>query len=326
MAALFEQTVRESAAAASNAPVSAILSAEHTAALLPYRQLVPALRQAASDLRSGALLAPHRLTVAGNDGAVMCMPALAGDIGIVKTITVHPENRHKGLPSIQGEVVIFDAATGRRLAWLDAATVTARRTAALSLLGIERVGPAKTDRVLLIGTGAQAHAHADAFAEHLGIRHFGIAARDVDKARSFTADLTARFAHVDAQAIDLSALDRSALAGYDVVVALTSALSPVVPEHVPAETLVIGVGAYRPDMAEIPASLLHRRRIIVDHLPGARTEAGDLIRAGIDWDSVIDFAEPELPAGAGNGWVVKTVGHASWDLAAARTAIASLAD
>ena len=53
---------------------------------------------------------------------------------MTKLVTVHPENARSGLPTIQGEVVVMEAGTGMRLGILDGSVVTARRTAALSLL------------------------------------------------------------------------------------------------------------------------------------------------------------------------------------------------
>ena len=52
-------------------------------------------------------------------------------------------------------------------------------------------------------------------------------------------------------------------------------------------------------------------------------EAGDLIRAGVEWQHVQPLSRrlrgADLPDGA---VLFKTVGHAAWDLAAARVAVA----
>ena len=73
-------------------------------------------------------------------------------------------------------------------------------------------------------------------------------------------------------------------------------------------------------MVEFPAQLLQSRTIVVDDPAGARHEAGDLIQAGIDWSKV--RAIGDVLAGRGEPLqgmpVFKTVGQASWDLAAAR--------
>jgi 1-piperideine-2-carboxylate/1-pyrroline-2-carboxylate reductase [NAD(P)H] len=126
----------------------------------------------------------------------------------------------------------------------------------------------------------------------------------------------------------------------DLVIALTTSRTPVIPAHLPAQTLAIGVGAFKPDMAELPSALLHSRSIVVDDLAGARHEAGDLLQAKVDWSQVRSLADllqtPRSPSAAGLPALValpalpalpifKTVGQAAWDLAAARVALQSLA-
>ena len=56
-------------------------------------------------------------------------------------------------------------------------------------------------------------------------------------------------------------------------------------------TLIVGIGSFTPQMAELPASEVRRRQVWVDDLDGARHEAGDLLQAGIDWSRVHSLAE-----------------------------------
>lgn len=69
------------------------------------------------------------------------MPAMDEDLTITKLVTVHRSNAERDLPTIQGEVVVIRTETGGRLGILDGATVTARRTAALSLLAAKELAP-----------------------------------------------------------------------------------------------------------------------------------------------------------------------------------------
>lgn len=296
-----------------------------TAAALPYSKLVPAVAQAACELASKQIKAPERQVVTIDSTSVLLsMPAIANDISVTKLITVHANNAQHRLPAIQGEVIVFDTATGRRLAMLDGPTVTARRTAAMTLLGIETLAPKKPSSVLIIGTGAQAAAHADALAEYFGVSKFWIAGLDMALTQTFCDALRARHAHVVAKPVDAASL-QTAHPVTDVVIALTTSTTPVIPVSLAPHTLAIGVGAFKPDMAEFPVELLHSRRIVVDDLEGARHEAGDLIQANIDWTRVTELSEVlsgsvARPAAVP---VFKTVGQAAWDLAAARVAVGS---
>src|SRR5207244_1175213 len=76
------------------------------------------------------------------------------------------------------------------------------------------------------------------------------------------------------------------------------------------QTFVAAVGAYLPEMAELPPGLVRRSRVFVDTLEGAQAEAGDLIMAGIDWSGVTPLEEALDAPRAGKGPVVfKSVGH-----------------
>ena len=85
------------------------------------------------------------------------MPAADAGVAVTKLVTVHAGNAARGLPTIQGEVIVMRAETGERLGVLDGAAVTARRTAALSLLAANSLAPARTARS---GSWAQARRRA----------------------------------------------------------------------------------------------------------------------------------------------------------------------
>jgi 1-piperideine-2-carboxylate/1-pyrroline-2-carboxylate reductase [NAD(P)H] len=299
-----------------------IFNAEQTTQLLPFTRLVPAIAQAAQDYASGNIAAPERLVVPIEErGVLLAMPAIAQDIGVTKLITVHGDNARHRLPAIQGEVIVFDSKTGRRHALLDGPTVTARRTAAVTLLGIQLLAPAAPLSALLIGTGVQAAAHADALIEFFGVTRLFVTSRNEHHARAFCDALRVRHPQASASPINVADLP-ARCQEVDVVIALTTSTIPVIPAQLPPATMAIGVGAFKPEMAELPAGLLHARGVVVDHLAGARHEAGDLLQANIDWSKVRDLAsvvrsgiteKSPVP-------VLKTVGHAAWDLAAARVA------
>lgn len=297
-----------------------ILDAARTAEALPYTLLVPAVAQAAIALARGGIQAPGRTVVTiDEDSVLLCMPAVAPDISVTKLVTVHGRNAQHGLPAIQGEVIVFETSTGRRLALLDGPTVTARRTAAMTLLGIDTLAHGRPASALLIGTGAQASAHAAALAEYFGVRQFHVAGTSADRAQAFAAALRARHPGIDVHAHAAAACAPET----DVAIALTTSAVPVIPERLAPHTLAIGVGAFKRTMAEFPPALLHARDIVVDDADGARHEAGDLIQAGIDWSGVRSLGDilagkAERPAGVP---VFKTVGQAAWDLAAGRVAV-----
>jgi 1-piperideine-2-carboxylate/1-pyrroline-2-carboxylate reductase [NAD(P)H] len=297
-----------------------------TARRLPYASLVPAIARAARELATGELNVPERLVISlgrnvDSKNSLLCMPAAGPDLGVTKVVTVHQHNHIHALPAIQGEVIVFDVDTGRRLLLLDGPTVTARRTAAVTLLAIDRLAQTPPQTALLIGTGTQSAAHVAALFEYFGVRSVWIAGRQSQSAAAFCERAMATHAGLRAVPVDASMIE-SVSASIDVVIALTTSRVPVVPARLPDNTLAIGVGAFRPEMAELPAELLRRRRIVVDHLAGARTEAGDLIQADVDWSGVMELSQLDLEKSfLPRLFVFKSVGHGAWDLAAARVAL-----
>lgn len=293
------------------------LDAEETAAALPWGELAEALLQMFERERRGEAHASPRTSVPLAAGGVMLlMPAADLRFAALKTVTVHAANAGQGLPVVQCDVTLMDAATGTRLLAMDGNVLTARRTAALSLAGAIRAGRTGAARMLLIGAGVQARAHAEAFAQVWGVRRLEIHARTQAHAEELARHM--RSLGVDASAI---ADPVSAAAEADLIVAATNSQDPVIPSQVRPDATVIAIGAYRADMAEVPPELVRRSAVFVDTLEGARSEAGDLIRAGVDWSAVQAFCHAS-PAQEGRPALIKTVGHALWDLAAAQLAYA----
>lgn len=289
--------------------------AEQTRDLLPYRALADELRAMLDERRAGHAHAPPRTIVPlPGGGTLLLMPATSASLTSIKLVTVHSDNAAHGLPSVQGEVLALDTATGRRLMLLEGATVTARRTAAMSLLAAQMLAPRTDGPLLIIGAGTQGRAHLEAFAEGLNIREVYVVSRSRDHAEALAT--RARQLGLAATALDepTAVIDRVPL-----IVTGTTSTTPVLPAAARDDAFIAAVGAFRPDMAEVPPALVQRAQVYVDTLEGAQHEAGDLIQAGIDWNTVTeltaDLAKPE------RGPVLfKSVGHALWDLAAARLA------
>ncbi|MEI7516420.1 MAG: delta(1)-pyrroline-2-carboxylate reductase family protein, partial [Betaproteobacteria bacterium] len=100
-----------------NTQSPAHFSPAQTAQALPYTALARHLEALLRDL---TVTVPARLVqpLAGG-GSFFIMPATDARLAISKLITFIPDNATRVLPSIQGDVVVFDATTGQRLCILD---------------------------------------------------------------------------------------------------------------------------------------------------------------------------------------------------------------
>jgi ornithine cyclodeaminase len=280
-----------------------------TERLLPYPQLRDAIAAALRERRSGEVNAPERsATPLPNDGWLLLMGATSSTTAIAKIVTVHPHNRG---PRVQSDVILMDAGDGRRLATLDGEAVTERRTAALSLLAAERLAPVPHADLLLIGAGAQARAHLEAFRVGLGTARVWISSRTASRRDALIVH--ARNLGMEAAAIgdphDL--LTRPLL-----VVTATDSVAPVLHRPPAPGSFIAAVGAFRATMAELAPAVLAGAVLVVDTLEGAQREAGDLLQAQVDWGTV--HALQDLLGRPRNAQTVifKSVGHAIFDLAA----------
>jgi 1-piperideine-2-carboxylate/1-pyrroline-2-carboxylate reductase [NAD(P)H] len=298
-----------------------ILGAEETAARLPYVDLAESIREMALRLTSGEVRAPARMSLSLTEGGVLlAMPASDADIAITKLVTVHPQNPGRDLPTIQGEVVVMEAATGRRLGILDGSVVTARRTAALSLLAARELAPHPDGPLLIVGAGTQGRAHLEALHEGLGVSRVFITSRTTERAESLGE-------HAEELGMEVRMVDgpEEAINEVSLVVTATTSKEPVLPEEVPEGIFVAAVGSFEPEAAELPAGLVSRSTVVVDTLEGTREESGDLIQAqrvgAFSWNNATPLEEALRAAERpGDTTLFKSVGHALWDLAAARTA------
>jgi len=120
-----------------------------------------------------------------------------------------------------------------------------------------------------------------------------------------------------------------ALAACSLVVTCTPANAVALRALPRDNTFIAAVGAFTPRMVELGPELCRycaeKGTVIVD-TPEARHEAGDLLQAGLDVSTFLTLHEillQKLPPTPQGPVLFKSCGWAGWDLAAARTAVAT---
>lgn len=207
------------------------------------------------------------------------MPALlrgeapdgSADLIGAKWIAGFPANPRLGLPAYHALVLLNDPLTGEPLAVMDAATITAQRTAAVSGTAIRHFLPASAGaggdgpaggpwRVAILGAGAQARSHLPVLGHVLP----GCAIRLVDVDGTRSAALAREAATIEGiGAVEAVASVREAVESADVVISVVSfgpdrqALDPA---WLSPETLFVAVDY---DM-QAPAALAREAFFAVD--------------------------------------------------------------
>lgn len=291
------------------------ISADDVRRLTPY----PAIANSISDVlqlwREGQATAPERMHIhLTGGGTSLIMPAFDRDLTITKIVTVHPANSKLNLPTVQGSMFVSRTSTGKQLGIVDAFSVTARRTAALSLLAAQKLAREPYGPLLVIGAGTQARAHIEAFRDGLGTQQVFINSRTPGNAQILAGH--ARSMGMDAITINNP---EDVLDNVSTIVTATTSFEPVISAKVNERTFIAAVGAYTPLMAELPPELLFQSRLYADTLEGAMNEAGDYIRAGVKQELITPLHECLNGVEKNRGPVIfKSTGHALFDLAAAK--------
>jgi ornithine cyclodeaminase/alanine dehydrogenase-like protein (mu-crystallin family) len=122
-------------------------------------------------------------------GGLGLMPAalLPDKVVGLKAITFFPGNEGTELDTHQGAVLLFEAERGRLLAILDATSITAIRTAAVSGVATRLLAKEDAGDLAIIGSGVQARTHLEAMTIARRIRRVRVAGKDRQRAEAFAA-------------------------------------------------------------------------------------------------------------------------------------------
>jgi ornithine cyclodeaminase/alanine dehydrogenase-like protein (mu-crystallin family) len=183
--------------------------------------------------------------------------------------------KQHGLPTIQGVLALFDAATGQPLALLDSIAITILRTAAATGVAARHLARTDASTVTIVGCGAQALAQLIALqAVRPLTRGFAI---DIDPAARESFARTASDA-LGIPIITEDDLGRATLASDIVVTCTTAQRAFLAPEHISPGTFIAAVGADNEAKQEIDPRLLAMSAVVVDSREQCAT-IGDLHHA-----------------------------------------------
>lgn len=313
-----------------------ILSAADVRRALPIAAAIEAMRQAFAALSSQRAVVPMRahVPVERHGGTTLVMPALVDDErggGLaVKVVSLFDGNADRGLARIQAAVVVLDPQTGRPLALLEGATLTALRTGAASGLATGLLARRDSRTAAVFGAGVQGRTQLEAVCCVREIETVWVYDAVAGRAQAMIAELAGR---EDLPGDLRAACDpRQAVAEADVICTATTAAREVFRDaDLKAGAHINAVGSYQPQVREVPADTVARATVVVDSREAALAEAGDLIQpiaAGrIDAAHIhAELGEIVLGRKAGRQrddeiTLFKSVGVAVQDVAAARAAL-----
>jgi ornithine cyclodeaminase len=321
---------------ASHDPMVSVIDGAGLRERLSLRAAMAALTDALATEPLGG--APQRLHLSGSgagheDEELLVMPALANGWAGTKLVSLVASNPGRGLPRVAATYTLFGPPGLRPMAHLDGTVLTELRTAAVSGLATSLLARSDAHRIVIVGAGVQAKAHARAMVavlEDRGVRpEVTVVARRDEAYRALVSDLRRHGLDI---AIARGTIE--SIAHADVICLCTSSPTPVIMGGMlPPGVHVNAVGSYRPDMRELDATSVAACAVLVELRDAAMAEKGDLLQAeaeGVWRRDAIRADLHELASGAVQGrrddeerTLFASVGHASEDLIVARAALAA---
>ncbi len=240
-------------------------------------------------------------------GPSLFMPGRVGHRTGVKVVSTVP-----GKPF--GIVAIFDE-EGACTGLVDGPTLTAIRTAAGAGLATRLLARPDSRTMAMLGAGSMAYDQVMAVKEVRPIGDVFIWSRDRINAEALAKRVGGSAVSDPEEAVSIA----------DVISTATPSTSPLFePTMVKPGTHINAVGAYTPEMCEIPPGIVRDALTIVDDRAAAAEEAGDLLQAGTLPDATMaDLLTGRHQGRQGPGEITffKSVGIASQDVAAGAMAL-----
>ncbi|MFN8582244.1 MAG: ornithine cyclodeaminase family protein [Gemmatimonadaceae bacterium] len=313
-----------------------IISDREVEKLLPMAECIEVMESALRSLGRGEAILPLRtvLRLPSSPNAFGLMPSVrtegTGDAAhasaiAAKIITVFPGNDHTPYDSHIGVVLLFEAVNGRLLAIMDATSITAIRTAAVSGLATRLLARPDATDLAILGSGTQAMTHLEAMRCVRGIQRVRVWSRTPQKAEAFATNAFEKFQC----RVDVMENARHAVEGAHIVCTVTASRTPVLEgAWLAPGTHVNAVGASLPIARELDTEAVRRSYLYVDRRESALAEAGDVLIPMSEGAITAEHIRGELgqlllgevpgPEHGDNVTLFKSLGIAIEDLASAQ--------
>ncbi|XP_058127368.1 ketimine reductase mu-crystallin [Anopheles ziemanni] len=290
---------------------------------------------------------PARTFVQAEGGVLLCMPGFVGhhqltsnspDRGSTlacKLITSFRKNASVGLPSINGEVFVFNSTTGKLEAIVEANYLTGVRTATASLVATDHLylRPAAASqnaapiKLGIVGCGFQGMMHAVGFVRTqpalARLHSIRLWNRTPARANQLQATLVEEAKKTDSNySVFVCDTVEDCCRDCDVIVTATGSSEPLVyRSFLKQDVHINAVGAGEYHHAELAQDIYYNCRVYIDHWEGARKELATLRSnvVGEVGEIILGDAEKLLPTQPGGGITVfQSLGMATEDVTVGR--------
>lgn len=190
-------------------------------------------------------------------------------------------------------VFVYSLETGYLDGIVEAYKLTEIRTGAVTAVGVRHMARPEARTLGIIGSGREARQQLTAVATERKLASVKVYSRNADRREAYAQEMAAK---LGLPVVAVASSDE-AVNGVDILVTITSANEPVMAGRALSPgTFICAVGATTPNRRELDEEAVARcGTIVVEHLPQASTECGELLHAAtkglLDWGNVVELKD-----------------------------------
>ncbi|MEM7349496.1 MAG: ornithine cyclodeaminase family protein [Acidobacteriota bacterium] len=255
-----------------------VISHTQVRELLPMATCIDLMAEALVTLGRGEATNPLRwgMRLPAGQGILGMMPGQMGapaTLGL-KVVAVFPGNHGTPYDSHQGVVLLFDPEHGFPTAIVDAAEITAIRTAAVSGLATRLLAREDATDLAILGSGVQARTHLEAMRTVREVARVRVYSRSRENRESFAATESKRH-DLEVEAVGSA---EAAVRGADLICTTTSAREPILcGDWLAPGAHLNAVGSSVASARELDSQAVVRSRLSVDRRESTLNEGGDFL-------------------------------------------------
>ncbi len=223
------------------------------------------------------------------------MPALSCSLGLYinKVGTFFARTAGSDLPSIHAEVIAFSNKTGEPLGILEGNALTEIKCAAVTAVVTNYCAAPDASVLAIIGAGVQARQQFLGVCAVRDIKEIRIYNRSLNKLKNFVDEI--RVVKGDTiKVMEFDSIDR-AIESADVIGTATAAAEPISNfSNLQSRVHINCMGSHTSDSREIPLNILEESLLVVEDVPTAIEEAGEVHRSAVDLHRLTKLTSAEL--------------------------------
>jgi alanine dehydrogenase len=245
-------------------PTTLVLTHKDIKQLLSMKDALKAVEGAFRAQGAGHTQMPAKiyLKLRQYNGDLRAMPAFIETTNAcgIKWVSVYPENRKKGLPTVIAAIILNDARSGFPLAIMDGTYITRMRTAAAGGIAAKYLARNGAKAAAMVGCGSQAGPQLAALSEYFGLDLVKVWGYRKMEADNFIKDMGALNVKMTA-----CKTVEDCVRGADIVVTTTPSRKPLVRlKWLKKGAHINAIGADSKGKEELEPSILKQAKVVID--------------------------------------------------------------